>query len=101
MSDNPKQELTNKSIEYRIDIDLLYETRLAIERKISRDGERALEMVLAERGYVKQRTCRPIKNAYTYLPATDCPAWECSECGELFEEGARYCSQCGAKVVEQ
>lgn len=48
-----------------------------------------------------ERTCRPIEMICETLPGTDCPAWKCSECGELFEEGARYCSQCGAKVVEE
>ena len=46
-----------------------------------------------------ERTCRPIEMICETLPGTECPAWKCSECGELFEEGARYCSQCGAKVV--
>lgn len=51
--------------------------------------------------YIKERTCRPIAPIYTTLPGTDCPAWECSECGGLFEAGALFCSQCGARVVEQ
>lgn len=32
------------------------------------------------------------------LPGTDCPAEECSACGELFEEGANFCSWCGRVV---
>ena len=33
------------------------------------------------------------------LHGTDCPAWKCSVCGDLFEADTNYCSQCGAKVV--
>ena len=46
-----------------------------------------------------ERTCIP-KDPNDELPGTDCPAWECSVCGELFEQGAKFCSQCGAKVLE-
>lgn len=45
-----------------------------------------------------ERTCKGIETNKE-LSGTDCPAWLCSECGELFEAGAKYCSQCGAKVV--
>lgn len=45
-----------------------------------------------------ERTCKGI-DVNDELHGTDCPAWMCSECGELFEAGAKYCSQCGAKVV--
>lgn len=47
-----------------------------------------------------ERTCRPIETSKC-LSGTDCPAWLCSECGELFEEGARFCSNCGCKVVNE
>jgi hypothetical protein len=47
-----------------------------------------------------ERTCRP-KEWLSFLSGTDCPAWECSECGELFEAYANYCSNCGAKVVSE
>lgn len=33
------------------------------------------------------------------LRGTDCPAEKCSACGELFEEGSLYCSNCGRKVI--
>ena len=58
-----------------------------------------LEKGSVKRKYLPERICRPIEQVCTTLPGTDCPAWECSACGELFEEGARYCSSCGAKVV--
>ena len=45
-----------------------------------------------------ERTCKPIESN-TCLSGTDCPAWKCSECGELFEMGVNYCSNCGARVV--
>jgi hypothetical protein len=48
-----------------------------------------------------QRTCRPKDTWYSFLSDTDCLAWECSECGELFEAHANYCSNCGAKVVQE
>ena len=44
-----------------------------------------------------ERTCKPTEPARC-LDGTDCPAWLCSECGELFELGANFCSNCGAKV---
>jgi rubrerythrin len=47
-----------------------------------------------------ERTCRP-KEWLSFLSGTDCPAWECSECGDLFEAYANYCSNCGAKVVQE
>ena len=50
--------------------------------------------------YVKERTCKPTEPERC-LDGTDCPAWLCSECGELFELGAKFCSNCGAKVVER
>jgi Lar family restriction alleviation protein len=45
-----------------------------------------------------ERTCKPTEPERC-LDGTDCPAWLCSECGELFELGANFCSNCGAKVV--
>ena len=45
-----------------------------------------------------ERTCKPI-DSERCLPGTDCPAWLCSECGELFERETNFCSNCGAKVV--
>lgn len=33
------------------------------------------------------------------LSGTDCPAEQCSACGELFEEGANFCSWCGRRVI--
>ena len=60
-------------------------------------GER-VEVEKRQLAYV--HTCRP-KYTGKNLPGTDCPAWECSSCGELFEASASYCSQCGAKVVEE
>lgn len=45
-----------------------------------------------------KRCCLPIITNDN-LPGTDCPAWLCPLCGDLFEEGANYCSNCGAKVV--
>lgn len=44
-----------------------------------------------------ERTCVPF-DAETNLSGTDCPAWICSECSQLFEAGAKYCSNCGARV---
>ena len=40
----------------------------------------------------------PISNGQE-LHGTDCPAEKCSVCGELFEEGANYCSWCGRRVI--
>jgi Lar family restriction alleviation protein len=45
-----------------------------------------------------ERSCKP-SEPQKCLSGTDCPAWKCSECDELFELGASYCSNCGAKVV--
>lgn len=33
------------------------------------------------------------------LSGTDCPAEKCSACGELFEEGSKFCSSCGRLVI--
>lgn len=52
------------------------------------DGER----------YERVRECFPSENGEC-LSGTDCPAWTCSECGELFEIFAKYCMNCGRKVV--
>ena len=54
---------------------------------------------LDENDEPKERTCKGI-DVNEELSGTDCPAWMCSECGELFEAGAKYCSQCGAKVID-
>lgn len=48
--------------------------------------------------YWKIRLCEPIETSLN-LSGTDCPAEKCSVCDELFEEGSRYCSNCGAKVM--
>lgn len=45
-----------------------------------------------------ENTCHP-KDKGEHLSGTDCPAWECSKCGELFEAGANFCSNCGARVI--
>lgn len=45
-----------------------------------------------------ESTCHP-KDKCEHLSGTDCPAWECSECGELFEAGVNFCSNCGARVI--
>jgi len=45
-----------------------------------------------------ERTCKGI-DTFEELSGTDCPAWKCSECGELFEIYGHYCTNCGAKVV--
>lgn len=47
-----------------------------------------------------KRTCKPTESERC-LHGTDCPAWLCSECGELFELGTNFCSNCGAKVVDE
>ena len=47
----------------------------------------------------EKQFCHPI-DTNEELHGTDCPAWKCSVCNELFEEGVSYCSQCGAKVVK-
>lgn len=53
--------------------------------------------------YTPERTCFGLEPNWPKvpdeLPGTDCPAWQCSECNELFEKGANYCSRCGAKVI--
>ena len=38
-------------------------------------------------------------NTNAELSGTDCPAEKCSACGELFEEGADFCSHCGRMVI--
>lgn len=38
-------------------------------------------------------------NVSAELHGTDCPAEKCSACGELFEEGANFCSWCGRRVI--
>lgn len=43
---------------------------------------------------------KPIK-AHECLSGTDCPASLCPVCGELFEEGAHFCSNCGAKMADE
>lgn len=45
-----------------------------------------------------ENICHP-KDKGEHLSGTDCPAWECSECGELFEAGVNFCSNCGARVI--
>jgi hypothetical protein len=40
----------------------------------------------------------PISTGKT-LPGSDCPAEKCSVCGELFEEGSRFCSWCGRMII--
>lgn len=46
-----------------------------------------------------ERTCVPF-DSETTLSITNWPALICSECSQLFEAGAKYCSNCGAKVIE-
>lgn len=33
------------------------------------------------------------------LDGTDCPAEQCSVCGELIEEGVNFCSNCGRMFI--
>lgn len=51
----------------------------------------------------KKRTCRAILTGV--LPAASgVSCWECSECGEGFEDvygSYSFCPQCGAKIIEE
>lgn len=48
----------------------------------------------------RERTCLAIDEG-GHLEGTDCPARTCSACGGEFEAGAAYCSNCGARVVDE
>lgn len=56
--------------------------------------------IIERRRYIPERTCKPTESERC-LHGTDCPAWLCSECGELFELGTNFCSNCGAKVIQE
>lgn len=95
----------------RCEIDLLQEMQRKIDRKLEVDGEKALEIALASRGYFKKRTCHDLGGCDT----AGMQVFNCSECGcvlSLFDvSGAntlctnhiydypRYCPECGAKVI--
>lgn len=66
----------------------------------SHEYERAVESWNAAWDTCAERTCRPTEPE-RFLDGTDCPAWLCSECGELFELGTNFFSNCGAKVVSE
>lgn len=67
--------------------------------KYGEDGEVLSHYAAELRGMILgNRICKPIETTRC-LHGTDCPAWLCSECGELFEEGTNFCSNCGAKVI--
>lgn len=67
------------------------------QEQIERDSEKEIIERICE-VFRPERTCKAY-NTHKCLSGTDCPASLCSECNELFEEGAKYCSNCGAKVV--
>jgi hypothetical protein len=86
----------------RCEIDLLQEMQRKIDRKLEADGEKALEIALASRGYFKKRTCE-VAGVYTYGDSDEYREYALS-CGHVFkwndEEPPNYCPECGAKVVE-
>lgn len=78
-----------------------YERRIAeLEELIARQGKHIVELEDKLSETRTERTCMPTESGRC-LHGTDCPAWLCSECGELFEQGTNFCSNCGAKVIEE
>lgn len=75
----------------------------ALAPLLARDLREAADTIISLRDRLQAAElgsgiCKPTEPARC-LDGTDCPAWLCSECGELFELGANFCSNCGAKVV--
>ena len=61
------------------------------------DGKRPVWCPLVEERLYYELSI-PIKTG-DRLDGSDCPAEKCSVCGELFEEGACFCSNCGRLMV--
>lgn len=55
---------------------------------------------MMKRDAERERTCHAIDKG-DCLDGSDCPAWECSECGAVQPDDftAYYCPNCGAKVI--
>lgn len=73
----------------RAEVDLMEEARKRIRRKIEIDGEKALELALAEVGYVKERTCRNTQSDFDSPYGRNMKTWV----KKCFDESKR------AKVV--
>lgn len=53
-----------------------------------------------DKEYIESMTrCTHAYETYQEIHGTDCPAWECGHCGELFENGGKYCTQCEYKIT--
>ena len=57
---------------------------------------------MAKFGWVRERTCRIVKNSRKYVLSDGRELFEdgCSICNGYVGDGDNYCSNCGARVVE-
>lgn len=57
---------------------------------------------MAEHGWVRERTCRVVKNSRKYVLSDGTELFDdgCSICNGYIGAGENCCSNCGAKVVE-
>lgn len=86
---------------YRFEYDLMQEARDRINLKIEIDGEKALELALAEIGYVKEGTCQmEYGGDVTEATKRVLGVYFCSECGSPIYNDCvpYYCMYCGRKV---
>lgn len=90
--------ITDEGYSVRYSFDAGGIVRREIDEYISQAGEAAFEAVLAERGYVKERTCTLRGEIY----GRDGTRWgRCSKCGvDIMYARHSYCWNCGARVVE-
>ena len=85
----------------RAEVDLMEEARKRISRKIEIDGERALELALAEAGYVKERTCKNLEYDPPWFTCSGCGFVSVTEWLACGSDTPNYCPNCGAKVVSE
>ena len=70
--------------------------------------EELMKFIAPKFGYVKERTCKRLpatSDTVCIVERMGCSMefgyWKCSKCGCECFEGARYCMNCGAKVVPE
>lgn len=68
----------------------------ACEQPHNASGE-TLEKVMKRYGWVRERTCRVVR----YDAGAGVIWLTCSECGNIMPEHDNYCSNCGARVMEE